>query len=447
MIPRTTLSLRRQLSLGLFVAAFMLLASMAVFFPKQTEQLVTNVIATRLQHDSQLLLASLIIEPGNPLKLDTRRLPDIFLRPFSGHYFIIRQAGQTLRSRSLWDEQWPELPVGLHRDIPGPRGQSLLILSQSRKHHGQSFHLEIAEDLSIMKSSIRSANRQIIIFGLLMLVVLLLAQRQIVNRALKSLEPVRIQLREIHAGQRQSIEAPTPKEIQPLVEEINTMAKAMEQRLQRSRNALGNLAHSLKTPLAQLIQEVHAARELSESRQKKILSVIERLNRKIHHELTRARMAGEHRIAPWLYPERDIRALILGLEKMYREKPVSIQAEISLPEALPIDQEDILEMIGNLLDNACKWARHKVIVKIHVQEGKLQITVGDDGPGFDPDLITRFPTRGLRSDSSPSGHGIGLHVVAELAELYHGTVKLNNRSPAGGAQVSANIPLHFPDVP
>ncbi|MDQ7000580.1 MAG: ATP-binding protein [Mariprofundus sp.] len=430
------LSLKQRLSFGLA-------ASLAFFFVMQTlmignevEALTESNLVSRLQHDQEQLLSALQWNPPAAAVVDEQLVPSIYRRAFSGHYFQIDLADQSLRSRSLWDEQLPASTQTLMRDVPGPKGQLLLVLSQQVELHGQQLEIRVAEDISPIEASTRAFQRHLLLFAAATVLALMVLQGWLINHGLKPLQRISRQLKQLDGGELEQITAPVPEEIIPLVDEINHLVQLMRKRLQRSRHALGDLAHSLKTPLAVVLQM--AQRQQLETQKDELIAQLQLINQRIDNELARARAAGPMPGGQWKHPEQDLHEMCRMLKHAFPHISITLQ----LDEGLNIgaDREDMLEIMGNLLENGCKWARSSLLCSMHSEQNMLLISVEDDGPGQQEAVHADLLHRGSRADESKDGHGLGLAIVNDLVSAYNGRIELSRSTALHGFKVSISMP-------
>lgn len=246
-------SIQRRLSLGLIgvmVVVGLVLAQTSLWL---FELGLQRYLEAGLRNDSENLLVALVRGPQG-LQLDERRLSPAYQRPFSGHYFRIDFADVHWRSRSLWDQELPRLDhPGLHSNLQlGPEGQKLLVLRTDYRRLGQAISISVAQDYTPVRDSFRRMQQIGLGLGLAGLLLILLLQRITVRRALRPLDRAREQIAQLQRGQRSQLDEQVPRELEPLVAQINHLLAHTEDSLKRSRNALGNLGHALKTPLAVL---------------------------------------------------------------------------------------------------------------------------------------------------------------------------------------------------
>lgn len=436
--------LNRRLTLMLvliFVAQWVMLS---VAIRKVTE----DQMVRHLGHDSGALLATLKFDGAGQAQLDTHGLEPIYQQKHSGHYYaVLVDGGQVLGSGSLdgfalaMVAKEPGQKADYH--TTGPVRQPLVVLARGEMLEGHRVTLMVAEDLSEMNREIWQLSLASLAVMVPLLVAALVLQGLSVRRALQPLSGVGEQLREVGAGKHTQIEGEVLQEIKPLVDELNRLLVLMQRRLNQSRTALGNLAHALKTPLAVLFQiadEPALPRPLQQGLRMQTDAIRERIER----ELRRARLAGTSGLGAGAYfnPAEELPVLIQVLGGVHREKQINFR--LSVPSALlPFDREDMLELLGNLADNACKWAAARVAITIDDSAGAagLQITVADDGPGCTEEEVQKILHRGVRLDESISGHGLGLTIVSDIVDFYDGRMDIDRDPGLGGLRVHISLPL------
>jgi len=439
-------SLRQRLTLSLA-------ASLALFFIIQTwmignevESLGERNLLSRLQHDQEQIIAALEWLPPATPELRRSLIPGIYERPFSGHYFQLDIGGTILRSRSLWDEKLPAQAGAIVRDVPGPDDQRLLVVEETVQFKGQPVTIRTAENILPIEHSTGDFHRHLLLFALCAVLVLMLLQGWLIGYSLKPLQRIRMQINRLKKGEQEIIDAPAPDEIMPLVEEINHLMQMMQQRLQRSRHALGDLAHSLKTPLAvtrQIIRRQSASSGTSDcgieaSDISQLSEQLERIEQRVERELVRARTAGRMPGGQWSDADRDIRDLASMLNQVFPRIDFDVQIDTGLK--IPADREDMLEIFGNLLENACKWAESRVRCRIWGAQGGVCICIEDDGPGIEEEDYAELLYRGTRADESTPGHGLGLSIVSEMVAAYEGEITLSRSDDMHGLRVNIRIP-------
>ena len=269
---------------------------------------------------------------------------------------------------------------------------------------------------------------------------MLIIQWLIVGKALQPLQRLQQQLSRLRRGETEKIETQGPDEIQPMIQELNRLLVTMTRKTQRSRAALGNLAHALKTRLTLLNQTAESAELKTLPNTQKALHQVSRdMGQTIERELKRARLLGSPMPGQKVDLEHEIAELSRTLQLLYRDKSPVIDWEIE-PDLLFFgDREDLLEMLGNLLENACKWCRKRVNITVY-QNHYCYFVVEDDGQGCDENKLSQLPQRGFRADESVPGSGLGLAIVSDIVESYSGEM-LFSRSAMGGLKVEVRLPL------
>lgn len=433
-------SIQRRLSLGLIsvmVVVGVILAQTSLWL---FEVGLQRYLEAGLRNDSESLLVALVRGPQG-LQLDERHLSPAYQRPFSGHYFRIDFADSHWRSRSLWDQDLPLLPQpGLHSNLQlGPDGQQLLVLRSDYRRLGQSISISVAQDYTPVRESFQRMRQIGLGLGLAGLLLILILQRLTVHRALRPLEKAREQIAQLQQGQRSQLDEQVPAELEPLVAQINHLLAHTEDSLKRSRNALGNLGHALKTPLAVLLslasnEKLDAHPELRKILKEQLEQVQQRLNR----ELNRARLSGDALPGALFDCDTELPGLLATLNMIHGEHlALSYVAPSGLQ--LPWDREDLLELLGNLLDNACKWADAEVRLSVVETAEGFALSVEDDGPGIPEAQRDQVFSRGMRLDEQTDGHGLGLGIVRDIVETWGGVLVLGE-SEWGGLKVEIQLP-------
>ncbi len=325
---------------------------------------------------------------------------------------------------------------------PGPEQQQLLIYQGQYRRYKTDIKVTVAHDYSPVLISFQQA--QIIGggLGILALLLTLLLQWRLVRRALQPLEQARVQIEQLQLGQRSQLEQDAPVELQPLVQQVNRLLLHTEDTLQRSRKGLGNLGHALKTPLAVLMSLL---RREELQKQPELLALIQeqlqQIEQRIQRELTRARLSGDALPGAFFECGQELPGLFQLMNRVHGDVlTLSWQAAANL--RLPYERDDILEMLGNLLDNACKWADSRVELGIEQFGTGYCVRVDDDGPGIEESQRQQVQKRGSRLDEHSAGHGLGLGIVRDIVETLGGTLQLLD-SPLGGLRVEIQLPARL----
>jgi signal transduction histidine kinase len=429
-------SLQLRLGIGLFISLIIVFANFWWLASNSIRNLAEESVADHMGHDALSILAALSIDADNNIALDTDRIEPIYQEPSSGDYYQILTHGQVIHSPSLMNQNFDilELPPGQMRKlyVIGPEQQPLIVIVYGYSKLDRNITIAIAEDLTPTLTRIASFQRQYTYTSVFILLMLIIVQVIILRRGLYPLMRIQKQIRALEQGERTQLDTDVPREVAVLVAEVNWLLAIMEQRLQRSRNTLGDLAHALKTPLTVLQQ---LSQEKTLCLQPELCDTLQtqtrNMQKTMERVLKRARLAGGGPVALKFDIRREVPPLIHVLENIYRNKNLSITFSAPDTEALLIDREDMLELIGNLLDNACKWAKSKVSVSFNVNR-EIHLVIEDDGPGVSEDDVVKLIQRGTRLDETVSGHGLGLSIARIIAEQNGGQLNIGRSSKLGG---------------
>ncbi len=403
---------------------------------------------------------------GRP-QLDSATLSDPrWSRPYSGLYWQLDEGLSTLRqgvlrSRSLWDDTLV-LPhdvlsqgaVHVH-EVTGPEGRGLLAVertviqnTEAPADAGSRWRLVVAGDLQETAGAVNRFNGVLMASLSALLILLCAAALTQVAVGLAPLRALQRGVTAVHEGRTARLEGPYPAEVQPLIDHFNDVLDRNTEVVLRARTQAGNLAHAIKTPLAALSQAASVASGQGAAAAELAGVVEEQVNvarRHVDWHLARARAAaaqglpGAHVALP---PVID--GLLRVMSRVHAGRNLRLLRE---PEdaglAFAGEVQDLQEILGNLLDNACKWARHEVRIASSMIPGegrrRLHIVIDDDGPGIDADRRETVMARGARLDESVPGSGLGLAIVQELVGLYGGSVTLGEAS-SGGLRVGLELP-------
>jgi signal transduction histidine kinase len=392
---------------------------------------------------------------GEPLLPPASLSDPRWRRPYGGLYWQVEpvQANHRppLRSRSLWDTQLA-VPADAVTDgevhvhaLDGPAGQSLLLVERSVRPGSDAataWRVLVAGDLRESEAAVQRLRGALIGGSVLLLVLMLAAAWVQTGIGLAPLRRLQAALAALRGGQATRLAGRFPSELQPLADDFNGVLDRQADSLARARTQAGNLAHALKTPLAVLAQAAEQPGLVATPAAALLVEQVQRIRRQVDWHLARARAAalqGQPGERTPLRPSAE--ALLRVLGRLHTER--GLQLQLVLPDGLPGfagDAQDLQEMLGNLLDNACRWARHTVRLSASTApDGRLWIDVDDDGPGIPAAQRAQALARGQRLDESLPGSGLGLAIVAELAQLYGGALSLDD-APLGGLRARLLLP-------
>lgn len=260
-----------------------------------------------------------------------------------------------------------------------------------------------------------------------------------VRRGLSALTLLRTRLARVREGGGHRLTGAFPEEVQPLVDDLNALLDHREDAVRRALSRAGDLAHGLKTPLAVIAREVerHAG---GTDRLDVVGLQVERMRRQVGYHLAHARASASGALpGASCDVAASAGALVRTLERLHADRGLTIRSSVAAGTVARAQREDLEEMLGNLLDNACTWGRTRVDVSSRVVAGMVEIGVDDDGPGVPPEMRSSVLRRGVRADEAAPGSGLGLSIVADLAELYGGAIVLDT-SPLGGTRARLTLP-------
>ncbi len=401
------------------------------------------------------LAANLVFDEAQTLRLRAPLSDPRLARPLSGLYWQVDRMGPggkpetvaLLRSRSLWDAVLIVPPDALAdgemhvHHVRGPNDEPLRMIEQvlrPAEDPEQALRLIVAASEDLINEPVARFNDLLVIaLGALSLglVGAVLVQ---VRTAWKPLERLRDGLAQVHDGRNAAIEGRFPSEIQPLVDEFNGVLARNAEIVARARTQAGNLAHAIKTPLAVL---ANAAARDDSALARMVAEQVTLAQLQVDHHLARARAAAAVQIPGQRTVVRPVlEALVRVMDRVHVGRGLQITVG-DFPETLSFrgEAQDLQEMLGNLLDNACKWAASRVEAHAVGLDGELVVTVEDDGPGLDASIRENVLERGVRADEQRPGSGLGLAIVRDLALLYGGDVALD-AAPRGGLRASLRLP-------
>jgi signal transduction histidine kinase len=433
---------------------------------------ITGVVLSSVYRDAterafdrrlNLYLRTLIAEVATPDDPPDRQFQSLgeplFELPLSGWYWQITRTDSdkpdVRASRSLWDKKLPKLEdhgVELSASgirigyVEGPENQDLRVVERPVDLGSDGkFLVSVAGDASEIFDETRSFDYYLGGTFTALGIVLLLTTLFQVRYGLAPLKRISESIADIRSGRAERLEGAFPVEIAPLARETNALIDANREIVERARTHVGNLAHAIKTPLSVIVNEANAHR--SDPVAAKVLEQADVMRSQLAHHLERARIAARvttvgtvTEVAPAL------EALRRTMEKIHRDRAILIEAKSDPSAKFRGERQDLEEMAGNLVDNACKWASSRVSIEATVEPDappgappSLRIIVDDDGRGLSAAERAQVSRRGQRLDESKPGSGLGLSIVSDLAALYGGHLTLSD-APIGGLRAELKLP-------
>ncbi|MFH1262975.1 MAG: ATP-binding protein [Pseudomonadota bacterium] len=383
------------------------------------------------------LLGSIDAKPDGPLVLNEMTVQEqrFFSKGSGLEALVVGEDGAVIwNSPSMENRQaFPAGPVETGQWTFSPSPEFLLGFGVSwatEPEKSRKFTIYVRENGAQYSHQLRIFHGTLVHWLIGAFVLLLITLLALLNWVLRPLKRVVNELDEIRAGNREGVGTGLPHELHPLAEGLNSLLRHERGQQKRFRHALDDLAHSLKTPLA-------ALRAAGDERQ---AGPIEQISTILDYQVRKASTVGRTAFTQRIEAKGVAGKLISALSKVYREKGVEFENRVEETVAVPVDEGDLMEIFGNLLDNAAKWCKGRVAISGTVDIGRMRITVEDDGPGFPKENRGELLRRGVRADRRVAGEGIGLAVVAEIVHLYEGELELGE-SGSGGGKVSLSIPI------
>jgi signal transduction histidine kinase len=449
-----------SLALRLFVTATLWTVVILVGTAILLSSLYQQAVERSFDHRLSVYLRSLVADVASP-DIAPDKFPQslgepLFELPLSGWYWqVMRLDGKkdVRASRSLGDRTLTQLPKPQRGEVEtetregyvqGPEDQKLRLIERTVDLGADGrFLIAVAGDAAEIDVETEAFYQALAItFGALTIVLILTTMFQ-VRFGLAPLKRISESLTAIRSGTTERLEGNFPDEIAPLARETNALIDANRQIVERARTHVGNLAHALKTPLSVMVNE--AVSRGDDSFAVKVREQTDIMRDQVARHLERARLAARlTTIATLTDVPAVVTALARTMEKIYRHKDIAIMLDAPEYTRFLGERQDLEEMVGNLLDNACKWAKARVAVQVVREKSApsaqiIRIIVDDDGRGLSPSEREQVARRGNRLDETKPGSGLGLSIVVELASLYGGKLTLDT-APIGGLRAELVLP-------
>ena len=451
---RIQLSLSQRLLVGALLWVLCSLVATGLLLTQLFKQHIEEQLYKELNVHMLQLISQMEQEAEAPLEVRTHLSDPRFEQPLSGLYWQIQGSQDStlaLYSRSLWDERL-NLPVPdgiteLRTHYEDPLlgsvyvvGRQVALLDNDQQ---PQYDVWVAAQSEVLLEPLQRFSRMLMLSLILLGSVLIVGVWWQLRLGLKPLHQLRVQLGLVHEGVDEKIAGQYPQEIQPLVSEFNRVLHSNAEVIQRARTQAGNLAHAIKTPLTVL---ANAAKKEDSALAHLVEAQVITAQQQVDYHLSRARVAAAVKtVGRRTLVVPAVNTLLQVLTQAYTQKTLTVKTDWHDPNLyFKGETQDLHEMLGNVLDNAFKWARSEI--HIHAQRdqsslgrNELRIWVDDDGPGLSADQYSAVFKRGVRADEIAPGSGLGLAIVADLVQLYGGQVQAT-RSPLGGVRVALSLP-------
>ncbi len=451
-MKRASLQTRLLLTASIILTVFLGLTGIALFQAFQ----ISAAGAEQGKLEGQLygLLGAAELDSAGKLVMDTDLAEPRFSLPESGLVAeIVDEQGKLIwQSVSTLGMKLPTLQV---LDVDEPRFQRQQVndsawfsfsygiawVDELDKEHRYSFR--VMESPQGFDQQAAQFRRTLIVWLTAAALILLVVQVMVLRWSLRPLRRIEAEVHQVERGEREQLTEDYPRELNGLAASLNLLLANERRHLQRYRNTLADLAHSIKTPLAVLRGLAESSNEKNSDRQG-IEEEVSRMDKLVEYQLQKAATAGGKSLTSGVAILPVAERLLSSLKKVYRDKSISYSMEIDKEATFYGEQGDLMEVMGNLLDNASKWCKTTVSIRVEIVKSETAahdrhlFIIQDDGPGLAEDQMDKLLQRGARGDEQTPGHGIGLAVVREIVEVYGGTLEIA-RSEMGGAKIQVKI--------
>jgi len=437
-------SLSRRMILIAAVWILVLLAGGGYALDRVLTSAVTRNFDDQLEYVLRSLLTSSEIGPEGEVIFTREAADQRFVEPGSGLYWQVSGKGrEDFHSRSLWDRSLAHGTAHNDRDVhfydsaQFPE-EKLRVVERDVTLPGSTvrWRFQVAQSRDILDAQIAVLRRTLIrSFALLAVGLIVLAALQTFY-GLWPLRRVREEIARMRAGQSTRVSSAMPVEVAPMVEELNALIEHNERQAEEARRHAGNLAHALKTPLTVIM---NAATAQSDDLADTVIREARTMRRQVDHHLARARAVGRRGSA---HSRADVWPSLESVERAVGRLYRHIRIDVTGPRGLQVhvERQDLDEMLGNLIENAAKYGGGSVFVTVAAQAGFVEFLIEDDGVGIPEEQRVRIFDRGVRLDSGKPGTGLGLAIVRDVAEIYEGTVSLEESEDLGGLLVRLRLP-------
>ena len=433
------MSLNKRILLSATLVLFIFIVGIALALDRAFHDSAQLGVQDRMLARLLMLMGDAEVDDNGKLEMPTNLLDTEFSRPDSNTYAFIVDHKKTIawKSTSALNKKYPELLLldkGVKEFSQVTINNEFYFIYRfgvawATETGGFPLTFNVVTDTELFDAQIERYREDLWGWLSIMTVLLLITQMLVLRWGLQPMRQVSIELSAIESGKQENVKGIYPSELKLLTDSINSLINHERKQQKRYRNALADLAHSLKTPLA--ILQGAATIQDNELEEKTIREQIDRMDNIIQYQLRRAATAGS---SPGMRPimlHPIVDRIVKTVRKAHHEKNPEITMALDKAISLRIDEGDLMELLGNLVDNAFKWCNQKIIISARQDQERIVIQVKDDGPGIAQHEIARILERGVRADQSIPGHGIGLAIVRDIIQVYGGDLSIEKNIPEG----------------
>jgi signal transduction histidine kinase len=440
---RKPVSVKRALFILLLPAGIGLMAIAWYVHGLLLERMSREFVESRLRDEVAFLEHHIQQAEGQIGELQTGNYFDEVFH----HAFAIRSQTQTVISPKSWTpllnpllQSAEQKVIRLHAAEIANAPSDILAYRKSFVVNGTRIVVIVSEDMGALQSSQSELHAWTAIVSILLIFMFVGIIWLGINLSMRSVVSLQAALKRLQSGEISRINTQPPEEFQPLVQQLNQLLDSLDQRLERSREALANLSHSVKTPTAAVRQVLEdTSRPLDNDLRHEMAARLGDIDRQLEAEMRRSQFAGPQ-LGKSACPVKQARELLWMLGRLYPEKSFELSTPLTDESRWPIEEYDLNEILGNLLDNAGKWSTTCVELSLEQHRNLAYLTVTDDGAGVVESERLHLGQRGRRLDEQMPGHGLGLAIVREIVARYMGSIGFST-GPQGGLKVQIEIPV------
>lgn len=441
-LPRRPASVKGTLLILLLPAGIGLMAMAWFIHGALLERMSRDFLESRLKDEVAFLEHQIRQADG---RIDRLQTGDYFQEVFH-HAFALASPSQQTVSPASWRSLLEPLLGSREQGTMRVRGGDEADAPSDILAYRRSFMIDdvpitviVAEDMEALQASQAELHAWTAVVSVLLILLLVGSIWVGITLALRPVVSLQAALKKLQGGETSRIDVRSPEEFRPLVQQLNQLLDSLDQRLERSRDALANLSHSVKTPIAAVRQILEdTSRPLDDDLRHDMASRLGDIDRQLEAEMRRSRFAGPQ-VGKSACPVKLARDLLWMFGRLYPEKSFELSTELTQEQRWPIEEHDLNEILGNLLDNAGKWSSRCAELTLAEEHQQMRIVVSDDGAGVAQDAREHLGSRGLRLDEQVPGHGLGLAIVLDIVRRYDGEARFL-AGPRGGLEVCISIP-------